>query len=285
VPRSSSSKSKKSFTERLSTRFDRLTSARSSSSSRHKAANSSYNRAYQEVYRDHYGNLLLPRVANGSAAAVFTNHQPDPWTVIHPTAAAVSPLPRRTFHNVIPRAGRSGPASSGGGGNVAAAAAAWSGWERGLVRYGGAAPPHPLAGHPPSALNDQVLYGEVLYGDAFQPFAAINSNVCLCEDYLGGTQRAAAAGKRSSGGANNKTMKRCKKCGYDRPGLHRGGGLRRSASDESVNGHYTDPYEYTTSRRQLQQRRQLSSTGQKPVFYDEQDEYDDLGTMQLLSQE
>jgi hypothetical protein len=37
-------KSKKSFTERLSTRFDRLTSV--TSSSRHKA--SGYNRAYQE---------------------------------------------------------------------------------------------------------------------------------------------------------------------------------------------------------------------------------------------
>jgi hypothetical protein len=37
-------KSKKSFTERLSTRFDRLTSV--TSSSRHKG--SGYNRAYQE---------------------------------------------------------------------------------------------------------------------------------------------------------------------------------------------------------------------------------------------
>ena len=273
-------KAKKSFTERLSTRFDRLTSATSSSRQKGNNNNSNYNRAYQEVYRDHYGNLLLPRVASlsgnsgggGGGGAIFSSH-PDPWTSAHPSA--VSPQPRRTFHNVIPRSGGRGPASSGN------SAAAWSGWDRG-VRYS-AAPPHPHshATAVPSTLNDQVLYGEVLYGEAFPPFA-INSNVCLCEDYLGGTQR--AAGRRSGGGSGgggggsaNKATKRCKKCGYDRPGVGVNRGLRRSASEESVNGHYTDPYEYT-SRRQLQQQRSLM--GQKPVFYDEQDEYDDLGRMQ-----
>jgi hypothetical protein len=124
-----------------------------------------------------------------------------------------------------------------------------------------------------------VLYGEVLYGETFHQPVAINSNVCLCEDYIGGTQR--AAGKRSGAGASvsaGKAVKRCKKCGYERPGVGGGpgrlSGLRRSASEESVNGHYTDPYEYTMRR---QQRAML---GQKPVFYDEQDEYDDLGRMQ-----
>jgi hypothetical protein len=228
------------------------------------------------VYRDHYGNLLLPRVVSntpGNGGGLFSN-LPDPWAVS--PAAAASPLPRRTFHNVIPR-GNSGRSPAGGGGShvsAAAAAGAWAGWDHGM-RYSAA---HPLHHHHAKPSNDQVLYGEVLYGEGFQPFAAIASNVCLCEDYLGGTQR--AAGKRNSGGGGgggSAASKRCKKCGYERPGPSsgRGGGLRRSASEESVNGHYADPYEYTVRR---QQRLML---GQKPVFYDEQDEYDDLGRMQF----
>jgi hypothetical protein len=148
------------------------------------------------------------------------------------------------------------------------------------MRYSAALPLHHHHHAKPSASNDQVLYGEVLYGEGFQPFAAIASNVCLCEDYLlGGTQR--AAGKRNSGGGGGgAASKRCKKCGYERPGPSSGraGGLRRSASEESVNGHYADPYEYTVRRQAQQQRLML---GQKPVFYDEQDEYDDLGRMQF----
>ncbi len=234
------------------------------------------------MYRDHYGNLLLPRVVSstpgggGGGGGLFSN-LPDPWAVS--SAAAASPLPRRTFHNVIPRGG-SGRSPAGNGGShvsaAAAAAGAWTGWDHGM-RYSAA---HPLHHHHTkhSASNDQVLYGEVLYGEGFQPFAAIASNVCLCEDYLGGTHR--AAGKRNSGGGGgggSASSKRCKKCGYERPGPSSGrgvGGLRRSASEESVNGHYADPYEYTVRRQRLM-------LGQKPVFYDEQDEYDDLGRMQF----
>ena len=232
------------------------------------------------MYRDHYGNLLLPRVVSStpggnSGGGLFSN-LPDPWAVS--PAAAASPLPRRTFHNVIPRGG-SGRSPAGNGGShvsAAAAAGAWTGWDHGM-RYSAALPLHHHHHAKPSVSNDQVLYGEVLYGEGFQPFAAIASNVCLCEDYLGGTQR--AAGKRNSGGGA--ASRRCKKCGYERPGPssgRAGGGLRRSASEESVNGHYADPYEYTVRRQQQQQRLML---GQKPVFYDEQDEYDDLGRMQF----
>jgi hypothetical protein len=61
-------KSKKSFTERLSTRFDRLTSV--TSSSRHKG--SGYNRAYQErvaheTYSENVFEFLNFHVVNREA--------------------------------------------------------------------------------------------------------------------------------------------------------------------------------------------------------------------------
>ena len=103
----------------------------------------------------------------------------------------------------------------------------WSGWEAGFS-------PHP-AGSRSTAANDYTIYGDVLFED-YQNFA-INSNVCMCEDYLGGTQR----GKKSK--------KPCKKCGFDRLGSAQQGGLRRSISEESVNGQHTDPYEYMRRKR------------------------------------
>ena len=161
----------------------------------------------------------------------------DPW----PSYSA-SPAPKRTFHNVIHR-NRSAPSSSSSAHGPANRT--WSGWEAGFS-------PHP-AGSRSTAANDYTIYGDVLFED-YQNFA-INSNVCMCEDYLGGTQR----GKKSK--------KPCKKCGFDRLGSAQQGGLRRSISEESVNGQHTDPYEYM-------RRKRLANP--KPVFYDEQDEYEHI---------
>ena len=208
---------KKSFTEKLSNKLDRL----GGKPTREKG----YNRAYQEVYRDHYGNLLLPRVGFSGGSG------PEPWSPHAP-----SPSPRRTFHNVIPR-GRS--SSSHNGANLT-----WSGWDGG----GGFAPVPKT-----SVAPEPVLYSDVVYGD-YQKFA-INSNVCMCEDYLGGTQR------------GRKGTKRCKKCGFDRPGSETYRGMRRSLSEESVSAATGDPYEFLRKRRLVYP---------KPVFYDEQDEYEDI---------
>ena len=205
---------KKSFAEKLTTRLDRLAKPRDKEKG--------YNRAYQEVYRDHFGNILLPRV-NG-----YSN--PEPW---NPHGS--SPAPRRTFHNVIPR-GR----SSSNGANLT-----WSGWDGGGGVY-----PHP---HLKPTLSPEQLYGEVQYGE-YTKFA-INGNVCMCEDNLGGTQR----GRRGS--------RKCKKCGFDRPGSDSYRSMRRSLSEESLTPGVPDPYEYMRKRR-------LSYP--KPVFYDEQDEYEDI---------
>ena len=158
----------------------------------------------------------------------FSN--PEPW---NPHAS--SPSPRRTFHNVIPR-GR----SSSNGANLT-----WSGWDG-----GGGAYPHP---HLKPTLSPDQVYGEVQYGE-YTKFA-INGNVCMCEDSLGGTQR----GRRGS--------RRCKKCGFDRPGSESYQSIRRSLSEESLTPGVPDPYEYMRKRR-------LSYP--KPVFYDEQDEYEDI---------
>ena len=214
------------------------------------------------MYRDHFGNLLLPRV--GLSAQGGGSHIP-------------SPSPRRTFHNVIPRGRNPPPPPPPNGLNMT-----WSGWEG-----GGFGPPHPK---PP----EHVVYGDVVYGD-YQKFA-INGNVCMCEDYLGGTNR----GKKERNLSNIlknfellkyekklliifslqllfrwsmlqqnyllplplvkpppsiispqyiitsplpclyfdlclKGTKRCKKCGFDRPGTETYRGMRRSLSSESVN--------------------------------------------------
>ena len=95
----------------------------------------------------------------------------------------------------------------------------------------------------------------MLYGE----FRTINSNVCMCEDFLGGTQRPGKKGAR-----------RCKRCGFDRPGAETYRSIRRSLSEESVSAvgsSSQDPYEYMRKRRLVYP---------KPVFYDEQDEYEDI---------
>ena len=81
----------------------------------------------------------------------------------------------------------------------------------------------------------------------------------MCEDFLGGTQRPGKKGAR-----------RCKKCGFDRPGADTYRSIRRSLSEESVSAvgsSSQDPYEYMRKRRLVYP---------KPVFYDEQDEYEDI---------
>ena len=97
----------------------------------------------------------------------------------------------------------------------------------------------------------------VLYDEGSQHYHnfAINSNVCMCEDYLEGTTRA------------KKWKKRCKKCGFDRPGFDQEdlSVVRRSVSEESINNALYNDY--------LRRKRMMN---QKPVFYDEQDEYEDI---------
>ena len=97
----------------------------------------------------------------------------------------------------------------------------------------------------------------VLYEEGSQPYQnfAINSNVCMCEDFLQGTNR------------GKKFRKRCKKCGFDRPGFDQEDltVVRRSVSEESINNALYNDY--------LRRKRMIN---QKPVFYDEQDEYEDI---------
>jgi len=221
-------KSKKSFAEKLSNKLDKL--------AKPKEKDKLYNKAYQEVYRDHFGNILIP-----SNVRTRHNSSVDAWPHYTP-----SPLPKRTFHNVIHR-GRSAPGNSSNTGGHVAANRTWSGWPEG----GGSG----FAGVQQVAhstlSNDPSIYGEALYED-YKNFA-INSNMCMCEDYFAGTQR------------GKKGKKRCKKCGFDRLGTN--SHIRRSISEESVNGQYADPYEYVRKRRLVNPR---------PVFYDEQDEYEDI---------
>ena len=218
-------KTKRSFAEKLSNKLDKL--------AKPKERERGFNKAYQEVYRDHFGNILVPRSSGHSEWAV------DPW----PNYSA-SPAPKRTFHNVIHR-NRSAPSQSSSAHGPANRT--WSGWESG---YSG----HPGGSRSTTASHDYpAVYGDVLFED-YHNFA-INSNVCMCEDYLGGTQR------------GKKGRKPCKKCGFDRLGSAAQGNLRRSISEESVNGQHNDPYDYM-------RRRRLANP--KPVFYDEQDEYEDI---------
>ena len=97
----------------------------------------------------------------------------------------------------------------------------------------------------------------VLYEEGSQHYGnfAINSNVCMCEDFLQGTNR------------GKKWRKRCKKCGFDRPGFDQEDlpVVRRSVSEESINNALYNDY--------LRRKRMIN---QKPVFYDEQDEYEDI---------
>ena len=218
-------KTKRSFAEKLSNKLDKL--------AKPKERERGFNKAYQEVYRDHFGNILVPRSSGHSEWSV------DPW----PNYSA-SPAPKRTFHNVIHR-NRSAPSQSSSAHGPANRT--WSGWESG---YSG----HPGGSRSTTASHDYpAVYGDVLFED-YHNFA-INSNVCMCEDYLGGTQR------------GKKGRKPCKKCGFDRLGSAAQGNLRRSISEESVNGQHNDPYDYM-------RRRRLANP--KPVFYDEQDEYEDI---------
>ena len=219
-------KTKRSFAEKLSNKLDKL--------AKPKERERGFNKAYQEVYRDHFGNILVPRSSGHSEWSV------DPW----PNYSA-SPAPKRTFHNVIHR-NRSAPSQSSSAHGPANRT--WSGWESG---YSG----HPGGSRSTTASHDYpAVYGDVLFED-YHNFA-INSNVCMCEDYLGGTQR------------GKKGRKPCKKCGFDRLGSAAQGNLRRSISEESVNGQTNDPYDYMRRRR--------LPANPKPVFYDEQDEYEDI---------
>ena len=189
------------------------------------------------MYRDYYGNIVVPRSSGG----------PDPsW----PPHYSASPAPRRTFHNVI-RRGRSapGPSSSSSSGH-SGANRTFSGWEMAGSSYS------PLQAHSRTELvstDPAVLYDE---GNQHYHNFAINSNVCMCEDYLEGTNR------------GKKWKKRCKKCGFDRPGFDQAEDLtvvRRSVSEESINNALYNDY--------LRRKRLIN---QKPVFYDEQDEYEDI---------
>ena len=85
-------KTKRSFAEKLSNKLDKL--------SKPKERDRGFNKAYQEVYRDHFGNILVPRSSGHSEWSV------DPWP-----AYSSSPAPKRTFHNVIHR-NRSAPSQS-----------------------------------------------------------------------------------------------------------------------------------------------------------------------------
>ena len=61
----------------------------------------------------------------------------------------------------------------------------WTGWEGGVPP-----PPPPAAPHPPPHVRPSVMSpggGGGMYGDF--PKFAINGNVCMCEDFLGGTNR------------------------------------------------------------------------------------------------
>ena len=217
-------KTKQTFAEKLSNKLDKL--------AKPKERDRGFNKAYQEVYRDHFGNLLVPRSSSQSECSK------EPWPNY-----SVSPIPKRTFHNVIHR-NRSAPSQGSSAHGIANRT--WSGWESGGFSA------HP-GGSRSTVSNDHTIYGDVLFED-YQGFA-INSNVCMCEDYLGGTQR------------GKKGKKLCKKCGFDRLGSAQQSSMRRSISEESVNAQYTDPYEYM-------RRKRLANP--KPVFYDEQDEYEDI---------
>ena len=224
---------KKTFAEKLSTKLDKL-SAKHGHGGRDRERGS-FNRAYQEVYRDYYGNIL--------PVSQWPPHPPP--ASLH----AASPAPKRTFHNVI-RRGRSAP-GAGPGPNPGHSLAnrTWSGWDGG----GGG-----------GGLGLSSEAGE------YHNFA-INSNVCMCEDYPD-TGTSSRAGK--------KPRKKCKQCGNHRLVLdhHAAAGVRRSVSEESVNLNtvsvspgYLDPYDSYVRRRQ-----QKLMSQQKPVFYDEQDEYEDM---------
>ena len=220
-----SRRGKKTFAEKLSNKLDKLAKPRDKERT--------FNKAYQEVYRDYYGNIVpVPRPGGpGSQEA---------WP--HPHAYAASPAPKRTFHNVI-RRGRSAPSH---GPSHGLANRTWSGWEPGV--YG-----------------DSVVY------DEYHNFA-INSNVCMCEDFLEGTHR------------GKKPKKKCKKCGNDRmmfdhhQGPQNAAVMRRSISEESLSGPnpgYTDPFDLARRKQKMAAAARMGIS-QKPVFYDEQDEYEDI---------
>ena len=176
---------KKTFAEKLSNKLDKL--------AKPKDKDRTFNKAYQEVYRDYYGNIVVPRPGTGSGGMPGSSH--ELWPPHHFNA---SPAPKRTFHNVI-RRGRSAP-SHASGHIHSLANRTWSGWDGG----GGG---QSASGHPRSTVSsDHNLYTDPVLYDEYHNFA-INSNVCMCEDYLDGTNR------------GKKPKKKCKKCGYDRLGF------------------------------------------------------------------
>ena len=230
---------KKTFAEKLSNKLDKL--------AKPKDKERTFNKAYQEVYRDYYGNIVVPRPGGSGGPG----H--DLWPPPHHYQA--SPAPKRTFHNVI-RRGRSAPSHQSSGHIHSLANRTWSGWDGG----GGQSAPGL------SRSSDHNLYTDPVLYDEYHNFA-INSNVCMCEDYLDGTNR------------GKKPKKKCKKCGYDRLGFdpqQHGSMVRRSISEESINNApsgsglgYSDPYD-------VMRRKHKMMISQKPVFYDEQDEYEDI---------
>ena len=209
-----------------------------------KEKSKTFNKAYQEVYRDYYGNIVVPRP--GQEMWSHATHGSHPYTA--------SPAPKRTFHNVI-RRGRSAPSHTSGHSH-SLANRTWSGWD------GGGPGPGVARSHVSSAVtSDHSLYADTQIYDDYHNFA-INSNVCMCEDYLDGTNR------------GKKPKKKCKKCGFDRLGFnHQQHSVRRSISEESItNTGYLDQYDNGI----VSGGRRRHVISQKPVFYDEQDEYEDI---------
>ena len=208
---------KKTFAEKLSTKLDKL-----SKLPKHQDSSSrNINKAYQEVYRDYYGNIV--------------RGDPGGWGQY-----TTSPGPRRTFHNVI-RRGRSAPVHSHTAQSPVShhglANRTWSAWD------GGGGHGH----HRP----EQTVFSDMTGEES--SYHAINSNVCMCEDFLEETYR------------GKKPRRKCKKCGFDRLKFdhkhHQS--FRRSISEESLNA---EALELVSRRRR----------SKKPVFYDEQDEYEDI---------
>ena len=229
-----SRRAKKTFAEKLSNKLDKL--------AKPKDKERTFNKAYQEVYRDYYGNIVVPRPSQ------------EPWSpVSHVSHYSASPAPKRTFHNVI-RRGRSAPSHAPSPAH-SLANRTWSGWD------GGGPQGPPRLGHGNTVTSDHALYAETPVYEEYQNFA-INSNVCMCEDYLDGTNR------------GKKPKKKCKKCGFDRLGFnHHQHSVRRSISEESLTNTgamYQDQFD------NMRRKHKMMMISQKPVFYDEQDEYEDI---------
>ena len=143
----------------------------------------SYNRAYHEVYRDHYGNILLPRIPGGNSAspAEAWNHRLQPSSGggggVNNASSSSPPVTRRHFQNVLPRK------QPGIGSRSNSTSAAY--WDPAYSPT--RQPEHLLYGEMiPGEFGERLIGGEFVerLGGDYHNFA-INSNVCLCEDNVG----------------------------------------------------------------------------------------------------